>query len=53
MHQYHKQYPQYEWNMNKGYGTPRHKKLIELHGPCDLHRRSFNPVNIVFFFFFF
>eukprot|EP00494_Astrolonche_serrata_P022246 UN22503 len=44
MHEYHKQYPQYEWNLNKGYATPRHKELVKQYGPCTLHRRSFNPI---------
>jgi len=39
-----KQYPVYEWKQNKGYPTPAHKALIKKHGPCPLHRKSFNPV---------
>jgi len=38
----HKNFPQYGWNQNKGYGTAQHRKAIEDHGLCDLHRKSFN-----------
>lgn len=37
----HQQYPHYEWNNNKGYGTAAHRKAIEEYGLCPLHRRSF------------
>ena len=37
----HEQYPHYGWNRNKGYGTPHHRKAIELHGLCEWHRKSF------------
>jgi len=36
-----KQYPQYDFEKHKGYGTKRHKKLIDDLGLCPLHRRSF------------
>jgi ribonuclease HII len=38
----HEQFPQYQWNSNKGYGTPVHRRAIEAHGLCMHHRRSFN-----------
>jgi len=41
MAEHHEQYPQYEWNKNKGYGTKRHIELIKEHGPCEYHRMSF------------
>jgi ribonuclease HII len=37
-------YPQYGFEKHKGYSTPAHKKLVELHGPCEHHRRSFAGV---------
>lgn len=40
--QLHEQYPHYGWDSNKGYGTPHHRKAIEMHGLCKWHRRSFN-----------
>lgn len=38
----HRQFPQYDWANNKGYGTASHRKAIELHGLCLHHRKSFN-----------
>jgi ribonuclease HII len=40
-------YPAYLFAAHKGYGTPDHQRLLELHGPCPLHRRSFAPVRLV------
>jgi ribonuclease HII len=39
-------YPAYEFASHKGYGTPDHQRLLELHGPCPLHRRSFAPLRL-------
>ncbi len=39
-------YPQYCFAAHKGYGTPDHQRLLELHGPCPLHRRSFAPLRL-------
>ena len=36
-----KEYPYYDWESNKGYGTKAHYAGIKEHGICDLHRRSF------------
>lgn len=38
----HQEYPHYGWDNNKGYGTAVHRKAIEEHGLCPLHRKSFN-----------
>jgi len=40
----HAQYPQYAFDVHKGYGTARHLRLLREHGPCPAHRRSFAPV---------
>jgi ribonuclease HII len=37
-------YPQYAFASHKGYATRKHRRLLEEHGPCPLHRRSFSPV---------
>lgn len=42
---YHKLYPQYEFNRHKGYGTRLHRNLIQEHGPCPIHRRTFKGVS--------
>ncbi|HIS68299.1 MAG TPA: ribonuclease HII [Candidatus Gallacutalibacter stercoravium] len=36
-----RQYPQYQFDKHKGYGTKLHIELIRQYGPCPLHRRSF------------
>lgn len=38
----HKEFPDYEWNKNKGYPTKKHYEGIELHGITPYHRLSFN-----------
>lgn len=35
------QYPQYGLEQHKGYGTKQHVEAILLHGPSELHRRTF------------
>ncbi|MFH1175098.1 MAG: ribonuclease HII [bacterium] len=37
-----KVFPQYGFGLHKGYGTAAHRKAIEKHGLCRLHRRSFH-----------
>lgn len=37
-------HPVYEWYKNKGYGTANHLKALKEHGPCPLHRRSYEPI---------
>ncbi len=39
-----KKFPQYNLNHNRGYGTKAHISAIKKFGPCELHRKSFNPV---------
>jgi ribonuclease HII len=40
----HKRYPQYGFDRHKGYPTAEHMRLLEKFGPCEIHRRSFAPV---------
>lgn len=44
MYQLHEQYPQYLFDKHKGYPTKVHIELLQTHGPCPLHRKSFGPV---------
>ena len=44
MRRLHERYPQYGFDQHKGYPTPTHLALLERHGPCEIHRRSFAPV---------
>lgn len=41
---YHRRYPQYNFQAHKGYPTAEHLRLLAEHGPCEIHRRSFRPV---------
>lgn len=40
----HAQWPQYGFDVHKGYPTPAHLAALAEHGPCPAHRRSFAPV---------
>ncbi|MCG8570631.1 MAG: ribonuclease HII [Spirochaetes bacterium] len=40
----HDLYPQYQFQQHKGYPTKAHRQLIEKHGPCPIHRKSFKGV---------
>lgn len=41
---YHRQFPQYNFLKNKGYGTLEHREAIKKYGCCKIHRRSFKRV---------
>ncbi len=41
MNTLHLQYPQYNWNANKGYGTIAHRQAISAFGVSPYHRMSF------------
>lgn len=36
-----RQYPEYGFEIHKGYGTKRHYQALEQYGPCPIHRQSF------------
>jgi ribonuclease HII len=40
----HHQYPEYRFDLHKGYGTRLHLQKLKEIGPIVLHRRSFSPV---------
>lgn len=42
MNQLAKEYPQYDWQKNKGYPTKKHREAIRLHGTTSYHRMSYN-----------
>ena len=44
MEQVDREFPAYRFASHKGYPTPEHLKLLSLHGPSPIHRRSFAPV---------
>src|SRR6266705_6202033 len=37
-------FPEYCFSQHKGYGTELHLLKLHEHGPCPIHRRSFEPV---------
>ena len=39
-----KKFPLYDFSSHKGYGTRRHIEALKLHGPCEIHRKSFEPL---------
>jgi ribonuclease HII len=44
----HERFPQYAFDRHKGYPTPQHFELLARFGPCEIHRRSFDPVKAFF-----
>lgn len=44
MHLFHEQWPMYQFDKNKGYGTRAHLEALKEYGPCPIHRKTFNPV---------
>ena len=41
MARYHRRFPAYGFDRNKGYGTAEHREALARFGPCPIHRRSF------------
>lgn len=39
-----KEFPMYDLENNKGYGTKKHLEALRKYGPCKYHRMSFAPV---------
>ncbi|QQR55638.1 ribonuclease HII [Candidatus Peregrinibacteria bacterium] len=37
-------FPLYGFEFHKGYGTARHQRALQEHGPCDLHRKTYKPL---------
>lgn len=35
------QYPRYQFEVHKGYGTKAHYEALDQYGPCDIHRMTF------------
>lgn len=44
MDRYQALYPSFSFAQHKGYPTPTHLSELKLHGPTEIHRRSFKPV---------
>jgi ribonuclease HII len=39
-----KEFPEYGWEQNAGYGVPHHLQALDVVGPTPHHRKSFAPV---------
>ena len=46
MELYHRQFPQYNFLMNKGYATREHREAIAKYGRCKIHRCSFRVAEV-------
>jgi ribonuclease HII len=44
----HERYPQYGFDKHKGYSTAEHFEALGRHGPCEIHRRSFEAVGVFY-----
>lgn len=44
MDEIHNEFPVYKFNKNAGYGTSEHVLALQIHGPSEHHRASFEPV---------
>ena len=42
-----KEFPEYEFEKHKGYGTREHVEAIRTYGVCPLHRKSFEPIRSI------
>ena len=47
MRRYHRRWPEYGFDHNKGYGTPDHLRALDRWGPTPIHRLSFRGVGQV------
>lgn len=36
-----KEYPEYQFEKHKGYGTKLHYEMLDKYGPCEIHRQTF------------
>jgi ribonuclease HII len=45
MRRFAEEFPQYGFEKHMGYGTKQHLEALQKHGPCRIHRRSFQPVS--------
>ncbi len=44
MDEFDEKYPQYGFKHHKGYGTTHHFHMLNEHGICDLHRKTWEPM---------
>jgi ribonuclease HII len=46
MDRYHRRFPEYGWDQNRGYGTAGHRAAIAEFGPSPIHRMSFKGLKM-------
>ncbi len=46
MLKYHRKYPEFCFAEHKGYATKAHLEALKTFGPCQIHRKSFNPIKL-------
>ncbi len=46
MDRYHRRFPAYGFDQNRGYGTAEHRAVIAAIGPCSIHRLSFKGLKM-------
>lgn len=39
-----RKFPHYFFDTCMGYGTPRHQEALRIHGPCPIHRKTYEPM---------
>lgn len=44
MLEYAEEFPEYGFEKHKGYGTKVHLEALRTHGPCRIHRKTFQPI---------
>ncbi len=44
MDRYHRRYPEFGFDRNRGYGTAEHRRILSMLGPTPIHRLSFRGV---------
>ncbi len=47
MRKLHEEFPYYNWDRNKGYGTAAHRDAITTYGQCKYHRKTFRLKEIL------
>jgi ribonuclease HII len=44
---YHRKYPHFFFDQNKGYATKSHIRALKEHGPCKIHRMTFRSIKML------
>ena len=44
---YHRKYPHFSFDQNKGYATKSHIQALKEYGPCEIHRMSFRTLKML------